>query len=83
MSQSNRKPRRRRLAGALLALLLLAAAAPAAAHPHDSKRSGHPLRLLAYALHPVGYMADLLILRPAHWLVEHEPLATLFGHEDQ
>jgi hypothetical protein len=60
----------------------LAAGSPAAAHEHDSRRAGHPLRLIAYALHPVGVIVDRLVLRPGHWLVHHEPLRTLFGHED-
>ena len=73
---------RRPLAGALLALSLLAAASPAAADEYDPKYAGHPLRILAYVLHPVGVMVDILLLRPAHWIGSHEPLKTLFGHTD-
>ena len=61
---------------------LLVAAGPARADEHDPQRSGHPLRIVAYALHPVGVIVDTLIFRPAHWLVHHEPLRTLFGHTD-
>jgi hypothetical protein len=39
------------------------------------------VRILAYALHPVGVMLDLLIFRPAHWIGSKEPLASFFGHE--
>lgn len=61
---------------------LLGAAAPGLAHDHESTRSGHPLRILAYVLHPVGVVLDTLIMRPFHWLGSHEPVQTLFGHEE-
>ena len=37
-------------------------------------------RVVAYALHPVGWAIDLLVLRPAHWLVHQEPLDEVIGH---
>lgn len=67
-------------AAALLGLLALAPAARA--DDHDPKRSAHPVRIVAYALHPIGVVLDFLIVRPAHWVVEREPFRTLFGHED-
>lgn len=78
---------RGRLASLLLAALvstvaLGAVATPAAADEYDESMAGHPLRIVAYVLHPVGVVIDYLIMRPAHWLVSHEPLETLFGHED-
>jgi hypothetical protein len=39
-------------------------------------------RIAAYILHPVGWAIDVLIMRPAHWLVSKEPLDEVFGHED-
>jgi hypothetical protein len=39
------------------------------------------VRIIAYALHPVGVILDYLIFRPVHWLGSHEPLRTLFGQE--
>lgn len=73
------------LARAAAGLLLLSAllATPALADPYDPARAGHPLRITAYVLHPVGVMFDTLIFRPAHWLVHHETLRTLFGHTDR
>ena len=56
-------------------------ALPASADRYDPQRAGHPVRILAYALHPVGVMLDLLIFRPALWIGSKEPLASLFGHE--
>jgi hypothetical protein len=64
------------------ALLLCGAAAPAFADEYDKSMAGHPLRIVAYALHPVGVAIDYLIMRPAHWLVSQEPMKTIFGHED-
>lgn len=48
---------------------------------YDPLRAGHPLRIIAYALHPVGVILDYAILRPAYWLGSHEPLRTLVGRE--
>ncbi len=57
-------------------------AGAAQADEYDPDRAGHPLRILAYVLHPVGVIADYLVFRPAHAIVHYEPLKTLFGHED-
>jgi hypothetical protein len=78
MHRACRKP----LASALLALGLLGAAGPAAADEYDPQYTGHPLRVLAYVVHPVGVFFDYLLFRPAHWLGSKEPLKTIFGHTD-
>jgi len=73
----------RALAVLLLGIALSGLVSGAArADEYDEKRAGHPLRVVAYVLHPVGVILDRLIFRPAHWLGSHEPLRTLFGHED-
>jgi len=61
----------------------LAAAPPAQADEYDPQESGHPVRVVAYVLHPVGVALDYLILRPAHWIGHHEPIRTIFGHEGE
>jgi len=61
---------------------MLSVATPALADEYDEKTAGHPLRLIAYVLHPVGVAIDYLLIRPAHWLVSQEPMKTVFGHED-
>ncbi len=74
---------RRVLVSVVAAVLLLAGASgPAFADEYDKSMAGHPLRIVAYALHPVGVAIDYLIMRPAHWLVSQEPMKTIFGHED-
>lgn len=49
---------------------------------YDSQDAGHPLRIAAYVLHPVGVIIDRLIFRPAWWIGSHEPFYTLFGRTD-
>jgi hypothetical protein len=60
----------------------LAMEQPSAMARYEPDRAGHPLRIVAYAVHPVGVILDYLILRPCYWLGSHEPLRTLFGRED-
>ena len=49
---------------------------------YEAKNAGHPLRIAAYVLHPVGVILDRLILRPAAWLGRKEPIKTLVGNTD-
>jgi hypothetical protein len=67
---------------ALCAALVLASASPAFADRYDKRRAGHPLRIAAYIIYPVGALLDVLIMRPAHWLVNQEPFKSAVGHED-
>jgi hypothetical protein len=50
--------------------------------PHDPSRAMHPLRVAAYAAHPVGVALDWILVRPAVWVVRREPFRTIFGYED-
>ena len=50
--------------------------------PHDPTLAMHPVRLAAYALHPVGVMLDWVLVRPALWVVRQEPFRTIFGYTD-
>ena len=79
------RPIRRAGRAALVAALVAVLAAPlaAGAEEYDPLEAGHPVRVAAYALHPVGVILDWLIFRPAWWLGQHEPLRTLFGREPQ
>lgn len=74
---------RRAATGLLLATIFgaLASDALAAGTRYEPRRAGHPLRIIAYALHPVGVILDLLIFHPAWWIGKHEPIRTLVGHE--
>ncbi len=82
-SQQARPGMRAKACAALLAACLaFGAAAPAAADEYNAKRAGHPLRIVAYVLHPLGVLIDFILLRPAHWIGSQEPLRTVFGHDD-
>ena len=83
--KSRRRSRTRgkaRLLAAMAALVMLLAASPVTAEEYDDTYSGHPLRIVAYILHPVGVILDTLIFRPFHWLGSHEPFKTLTGQQN-
>jgi hypothetical protein len=77
--------RRDRLAAILgtvaLAATLVGAPSSTFADEYDPQRAGHPVRIAAYVLHPVGVILDVLIFRPAHWLGSQPGLDEFFGHE--
>ena len=74
--------RRTALCLAAAAMLSLAPLS-ASANDHNPERSGHPLRIVSYMLHPIGVVLDTLLFRPAHWVGSHEPFRTLFGHDPE
>jgi hypothetical protein len=72
---------RRTLIPLFLMAALLFGAASAGADEYDPQAAGHPIRIIAYALHPIGVALDVLIFRPAHWVGSQGALARIFGHE--
>jgi hypothetical protein len=73
---------RRACAGLAFCLVFaLAVAAPARADEYDARRAGHPLRVVAYVVHPIGVALDWLLFRPAHWVVSQPVLNHVFGHD--
>ena len=72
--------------GAFVTLMMATSIAAAADRDgkkqYDSKDAGHPLRIAAYVLHPVGVILDRFFLRPAYWMGSHEPIKTLVGRTD-
>jgi hypothetical protein len=79
--RSLRAPIGRRVLAGLAAAAVLAGPMGVAADDYDPQRAGHPVRMIAYALHPVGVIVDLLVLRPAHWIGSLPVLDEFFGHE--
>jgi len=71
----------RSCAGLACAALVLALASPALADEYDARRAGHPLRVVAYVVHPIGVALDWLLFRPAHWVVSQPVLSHVFGHD--
>lgn len=63
----------------VVALALFAAVAEAGTARYDRRRAGHPLRIVAYALHPAGVVLDRLIFEPVWRIGQHEPFRTLCG----
>jgi len=80
-TQLSRMPRAT-LAAVIMALVLALTAPTAQADEYEADRAGHPVRILAYVLHPFGVALDYLVFRPAHWVGHQEPFKTLFGHDD-
>jgi hypothetical protein len=67
----------------LIAVLMIAlslTAAPARAHDAYDDSQAHPLRLVAYAVHPIGFALEWLVTRPIHFLVSDPKLERVFGH---
>jgi len=69
-------------ASCLLALSMLTASGAANAEEYEPSNAGHPLRVIAYVVHPVGVAYNYLLLRPAYWVGSHDPFRTLFGRTD-
>ena len=72
----------RRLLVGLIAASVLAITSPAWAErrdAYDPQEAGHPAKIAYYVLYPIGFVLDILILRPAYWLGQHEPFRTVFG----
>jgi outer membrane protein OmpA-like peptidoglycan-associated protein len=68
----------------LAALVLISAlgtkTAFAAADEYDDSQS-NPLRIAAYLMHPVGWLAEWIVFRPFHFIVSAtEPQEAFFGH---
>ena len=74
---------RKRIAQSMaLALVIGLSAQTSSAAPdaYDDSQS-HPLRILAYAWHPVGWLAEWTLFRPFHYLVSAtRPQEAFFGH---
>jgi len=58
-------------------------ASPALADEYDEDQAGHPLRIAAYVLHPIGWFLDYFIFSPLHRVVGNSPPGrVIFGHRD-
>jgi hypothetical protein len=71
---------------ALLGLLLAPASTAMAgdrrdelSRRYDQTEAGHPVKIVYYALYPVGFVLNALILRPAWWLGQRQPFRSVFG----
>jgi hypothetical protein len=69
-----------KLVGTVMLLCLASMPLPARAHDAYDDSESHPLRLVAYAVHPVGFALEWLVARPIHFLVSQPQLERVFGH---
>ena len=68
------------LVGLLLTVTLASRSVYAYPDEYDDSQS-HPLRIAAYLVHPIGWLAEWLIYRPFHLIVSGtEPQEAFFGH---
>ncbi len=49
---------------------------------YDDFEDSHPLRIIAYPLHAVGYTLEWLLTRPIHALTSQPDLQPVFGHRE-
>jgi len=82
----------RRFAAAAMLACTLTMSAPVIVHGQqvdETSDIGHyedafsnPLRLAYYLLHPVGFTAEWLIMRPFHYLISRPYLDKFFGYTE-
>jgi outer membrane protein OmpA-like peptidoglycan-associated protein len=69
------------LIGALLCGLAFGARPALAAWDDYEDSQSHPLRIAAYLMHPIGWLAEWTVMRPFHFIVSAtEPQEAFFGH---
>lgn len=69
------------LALAAIVTLFLAFPKTSDAHTYDRDDDIHPLRLVAYILHPVGWALDRYVMRPIHEHVSRPEKNRWHGHD--
>ena len=65
---------------ATVTVLVLGLPGLASGGEYDDFEDAHPLRIVAYPLHAIGYGLERLITRPIHRLVSRPGLAPIVGH---
>src|SRR5216684_1426742 len=80
--------RRILLASAILTLVMSAYAA-AQTFPEDrqypneyTQEDSHPIKLVSYALAPIGFVLEWTVARPLHYLATQTALAPMYDNED-
>lgn len=71
---------KRTLFSLIVAFCLFGSAVTARAHDAYDDSQTHPLRVIAYAIHPVGFALEWLVFRPLHFVVSHPRAERVFGH---
>ncbi|GAB4324262.1 MAG: hypothetical protein Kow0059_19820 [Candidatus Sumerlaeia bacterium] len=68
------------LAGVMMAACFVLLSGVASAHDYDRDDDGHPLRIVAYLMHPVGLALEYAIVRPIHHVASQPTWNVLLGH---
>lgn len=66
---------------AVLGVLCVSLATPAFAHRYSRRDDGHPLRFVAFVIHPIGVALEYAIARPVHRFVSQPDADIWFGHK--
>jgi len=82
----------KRFAAAVMLACTLSVMAPMIAHAEETDETSdmdryedafsNPLRLAYYILHPVGFTAEWLVMRPLHYLISRPYLNKFFGYTE-
>lgn len=71
----------RKVITAMMAVALIALVVPASAHRYHRVDDGHPLRVIAHIVHPIGIALEYGIMRPIHSFVSKDNNDITFGHK--
>ena len=63
------------------AAVLFLAPMAAAGDRYDTFEDTHPLRIVSYPVHAVGYLLEQLVARPLHALVSQPKIEPIVGHD--
>lgn len=82
----------KRFAAAVVFGCTLMLMAPVIVHGQDAEEAAevsqyedafsNPLRLAYYVLHPIGFTAEWLVMRPFHYLISRPYLDKFFGYTE-
>ncbi len=64
-----------------VAAVLLLAPVAVVGDNYDDFEDTHPLRIVSYPVHAVGYLLERLVARPLHAIVSQPKLEPIFGHD--
>ena len=73
--------RRKLLSVLFIGVLLLICSPRGYCDSYTRGKSDHPLRYVAYAVHPFGIAVEYWVLRPIHKFVSGKNTHIIFGHE--
>jgi len=67
----------------ILAVVLFTLTTACFASDYKRGTDDNPVRILAYAVHPVGMAAEYVVTRPIHWITKQIHLNKVFGSKNK